>query len=341
MELTEEEFKNRIELLEKAVLDKKGTVSGLAPEFGLVAASVVEFLKRNGKKHLLEIKDSTPQRQIQEFLNDELNEKLLYNNRKLIEPLELDIFVPSLNLAIEFCGIYWHSEIKKEKNYHFNKLSLCRKKGIRLITIFEDEWYERKNQVKNYLLSVINKNSIKIGARQTDIKNISIEEASKFLNQTHIQGSGRIEKAFGLYYQDNLVGIITGSKHHRQGFENIYVLNRLSFCSNVSIVGGASKLLEALKQYAKSNGYIKLISWSDNRWSEGNVYKKLNFELEEEFGPDYSYVKGATRMSKQSCQKKFLIKRGANGNTENEMAISLGYSRIWDCGKKRWALKLI
>jgi hypothetical protein len=87
-------------------------------------------------------------------------------------------------------------------------------------------------------------------------------------------------------------------------------------------------------------GYEKIVSWSDNRWSEGKVYEALGFYLEEELGPDYSYVKDRQRISKQSCQKKHLFKKGAVGDTELEMAKSLGYSRIWDCGKKRWVLDI-
>jgi hypothetical protein len=66
----------------------------------------------------------------------------------------------------------------------------------------------------------------------------------------------------------------------------------------------------------------------------------MGFTLEEELPPDYSYTDGHNRFSKQSCQKKHLIKKGAVGNTEKEMAKSIGYGRIWDCGKKRWSLLL-
>lgn len=262
------------------------------------------------------------------------------NTRKVIPPLELDIYIPSLNLAIEYCGIYWHSEKYKNKNDHYNKMKLCNEKGIRLITIFEDEWLERQDQVKNFLLSAINKNEIRLMARKTELKEVSKQEAVSFLENTHIQGAPIFEVAFGLHYNNELQAVITGNKHHRQGHQNLFVLNRLTFKSNVSISGGASKLLKALINYARSNNYSKLISWSDNRWSQGNVYEKLEFTLTEELPPDYSYVKKQTRISKQSCQKKTLLKKGAVGNTESEMALSLGLQRIWDCGKKRWEITL-
>ncbi len=265
------------------------------------------------------------------------------NDRSLISPKQLDIFIPSLNLAIEYCGLYWHSEPNRDRLYHHNKMTACNEKGIRLITIFEDEWLERQDQVKNFLLSVLGKNEIKLMARKTELREVPKKEASSFLEQNHIQGSTTFRVALGLYHQNELVGVITGNQHHRQGHEYLFVLNRLAFKSNVSISGGSSKLLKALIDYAKSNGFDTMISWSDNRWSEGKVYEAMGFELTEELGPDYSYVTGQTRVSKQSCQKKHLIKKGAKGDmsmTEKELALTLGLQRIWDCGKKRWSIKL-
>ena len=69
----------------------------------------------------------------------------MQNCRNIIAPLEIDIFIPSKNIAIEYDGLYWHSSNKFsgrtiEKKYHLNKTEQCLKKGIKLIHIFENEW---------------------------------------------------------------------------------------------------------------------------------------------------------------------------------------------------------
>ena len=106
-------------------------------------------------------------------------------------------------------------------------MKLCNNLGIRLITIFEDEYRDRKKQILGYLKSAINKNKNKIYARNTELKEVSKKEAKKFLECYHIQGSANFEIAFGLYYLNDLVGLITGNKHHRQGHESTFVLNIL------------------------------------------------------------------------------------------------------------------
>lgn len=256
---------------------------------------------------------------------------------------EIDIYIPSLKIGIEYCGLYWHSEKFKDQKYHHNKLKLAEQEGIRLITIFEDEWKNRQSQVKNFLKSILGIHKTRIYARKCEVKQVDKPLALQFLEDTHIQGRAAHIVAFGLYYQNELVGIVTGNKHHRQGI-NDFVLNRLSFKDGYQIVGGASKLLKSLIKYCKEHGYNKLISWSDNRWSQGNVYEKIGFILEQELRPDYSYVTpSGLRESKQSNTKQKLLAKGAVGtmnNTEVELADTLNYKRIWDCGKKRYSLNL-
>lgn len=268
-----------------------------------------------------------------------------HSTRKIITPKELDVYIPSLNLAIEYCGLYWHNEDSpdpKTRNYHRDKMLKCNEKNIRLITIFEDEWIERNTQVKNFLKSVIGICDTKIFARKCQIKEVDKKTASNFLEQHHIQGRAPLKVAFGLFYQDELVGLVTGNQHHRKSDE--FTLNRLVFKDGVQVIGGASKLLKYLLDFTKKAGYKRIVSWSDNRWSEGGVYKKCGFLLEEDLGSDYSYYIGqGKRESKQSNKKSNLLKKGATGsmdNTEKELSLSLGYSRIWDCGKKRWIINL-
>jgi hypothetical protein len=264
-----------------------------------------------------------------------------HSTRQIIPPKELDIFIPEINVAIEYCGLYWHSEAQKEKHYHYNKMMECKKKNIRLLTIFADEWENRCTQVKNFIKSTIKVYDKKIMARKTELVFLEKNVAKDFLEKNHIQGAGFINVAFGLIYENDLVAVVTGSRHHRQNDNSIFVLNRLAFRDGVQISGGASKLIKALKNYAKTNQYTKLISWSDSRWSYGNVYEKTGFYLSESLPTDYSYVVNITeRESKQQNTKEKLLIKSAQGLTETEMANNIGYLRIWDCGKLRWEINL-
>ena len=84
----------------------------------------------------------------------------IQNDKKLITPLELDIVIPSIKLAIEYNGLFWHSKTFKNENYHLNKTELCESKGYRLIHIWEDQWQFNKNEIKQKLINIFNNNDI-------------------------------------------------------------------------------------------------------------------------------------------------------------------------------------
>jgi len=86
----------------------------------------------------VEMISSKAEREIGDIIEN-MGFNVIRNDRNLLGNLELDIYIESEKLAIEYCGIYWHSEKFKDKNYHINKLKRCEEIGIRLITIFEDE----------------------------------------------------------------------------------------------------------------------------------------------------------------------------------------------------------
>lgn len=286
---------------------------------------------------------SKTEKQIQEWITSlgVQNDKFKFEKRK--DGIEIDIYVPSIKLGIEYCGLYWHNEnspTPRPRSYHFKKMLKANNEGIRLITIFEDEWRDKNSQVKNFIKSALGVHENKVFARKCESRAIEKDVAKSFLNEYHIQGSGKIVASFGLFYNDDLIGVVTGGRHHRENDSKAFILNRLAFKDGWQVVGGSSKLLSSLVDYGKNNDYAQIVSWSDNRWSEGNVYSKTGFLLDAELGPDYSYVDGGSRIDKQSCRKSKLIEQGATGDTELEMANSLNYYRIWDCGKKRWILNI-
>lgn len=277
---------------------------------------------------------------IKSYFPNAKNKHKFYPDEDKRKSLEYDVYIPEKNILIEFDGVMWHSEKFHKDKKTYKKYKLACEQGYQFISIFEDEWLNRKEQIKNHLLSVFGFNNKKIYARLTTLKEISLSQCASFLNTYHIQGYVNGEVAYGLFYEDQLIAAILGGKHHRQNNKDKFVLKRLAFKDGHSIAGGSSKLISVLTSYAKAKGYQKLISWSDNRYSQGRVYQTIGFNNIKEYGPDYCYTKGTKRFSKQSCQKRHLVKLGAVGNTEKEMALSLGLYRLWDCGKKLWSVDI-
>jgi len=83
----------------------------------------------------------------------------------------MDIYIPSMNIGIEYNGLYWHSELHKGKNYHLNKYKKLKDIGITLIQIWEDDWFFKKDIVKSRLNNLFGLSN-KIYARKCSIREI-------------------------------------------------------------------------------------------------------------------------------------------------------------------------
>ena len=64
------------------------------------------------------------------------NEPVIRNDKSVLGKLELDIFIPSLNIAFEYNGVYWHCDKFVENDKQKLKLLKCRDKGIKLINVY-------------------------------------------------------------------------------------------------------------------------------------------------------------------------------------------------------------
>lgn len=256
------------------------------------------------------------------------------SNKKVLEGRELDIYIPSKKVAIEYNGLYWHSELHKDKNYHLDKLNSCKDKGIKLIQIFEDEWLNKKEIVLSRLFNILGITERIIYARKCEVRQVDSKTTTKFLDENHIQGKLGAKARLGLYYENELVSLMTfGELRKNLGLaskEGSYEL--LRFCNkiNTTVVGGASKLLKYFETVYLPN---EIISYADLRWSDGNLYEKLNFKFVHQSEPNYFYTKGLERENRFKYRKSELVKQGFDENkTEREIMNELGFSRIYDTG---------
>lgn len=275
------------------------------------------------------------EKQVSEFLN-ELNLTYTQNDRTVIKPMEIDFYIKEFNLAIECCGLYWHSENSagRNRNYHFEKFTKCKDLEITLLTIFQDEWENENEKVKNRIKYFLDYKLDKVYARNTQVKEISTNLAKEFIEEFHIQNYTPASIKIGLFYQDELCAVMTFGKS-RFNKNNQFELVR--YCSNKNIVGGPQKLLSYFKEkYNPEN----IISYSDNRYFNGAMYKNLNF-VENDTHIGYFYTDYHKRFNRLNFQKHKLVEAGNDKNkSEWEIMQELGYDRIWDCGQTTWTLKI-
>jgi hypothetical protein len=142
------------ELLKNTMVGK--SYQQLGYELGVADSTVKRAVIKHELQYSYSHKNSVQESEITDFLKEH-DIKYLVNDRSIISPLELDIVIPSKNVAIEFCGVYWHSDrVNPNIHYHYNKLSRTADNGYKLITIFENEWNYNRDYIKSIILNSIN-----------------------------------------------------------------------------------------------------------------------------------------------------------------------------------------
>jgi hypothetical protein len=292
---------------------------------------------------------SKEETEVFDFINKELGIVSYQSDKSIINPFELDIVCPEQKIAIEYCGLYWHSKNSslKDNNYHYNKMKLCEKKGYRLITIFSDEWINQKDAVKNVLKHIFGKTDKVVYARKCVINIIMNNEEKDFLNKNHLIKFGNQSTiSYGLYNSGNLVALMSFKRYKvtKKDFINNTIdgyywrLERF-VTDGCSVVGGASKLL---KHFIKEQQPKLIVTFADARWSQGNIYRTLGFVEDVYEQPSYEYVEHyEIRHHKFNFRKAKLQKHfdfDVVEYTENELTNMLGYDRIYDCGKYRFKM---
>lgn len=274
-------------------------------------------------------------------------------DRTLIAPKELDIYLPEHKLAVEFCGMYWHShgdkdDERKNKMRHAEKYKLCAEQGIRLITLYETEWQERPATIKRMLRNAIGASRGRLMARKCTLRQPTTQEARAFYEKYHPQGGAGHGTHYGLFWGGKLVACMRftfgGNDRGRGAKSRQWTLSR--YATRLPVAGAASRLFKA---FARDHQPSSVKSFSDNRLFGGGMYAQLGFALDAEVVPDYQVWSPKLGLRpKPHYQRRHIAARLAehgvsevfdpatDARTEAEMTYLMGARRVYDCGKKRW-----
>lgn len=331
--------------------DTKPTIYELAAVIGLQHNRTIKLI------HIFELEDtvdinpniSKMEKEVLDYVLTLIdnNTEIEQSNRVILSGQELDIYIPSLKLAVEFNGTYWHSSIYKSRRYHQLKTIDCAKQGIHLVHIFEYEWKDRvKREIIKSLLSklIVNTQEDIIQARKCKVVELRSSESKNILDENHLQGYIGAEITLGLEVQNTgeLIGVMSfGKPRYTENSE--WELLRLVWKHNIKVIGGAEKLFKAfIKRYNPQS----IISYCNISKFNGSVYLKLGFKAtaKDITDPNYVWVDTINNkvMSRYQTQKHKLIANGIGikEQTENEIMDNLGYIKVYDSGNLKFTWKI-
>lgn len=280
---------------------------------------------------------------IQEFRSDGEKELFSYvttiytgtiieNDTTILNGYELDIYIPDKKVAIEFNGLYWHSEEQgKDRNYHLWKTKKCFEKGIHLIHVFEDEWQYNKKYVCNKIQQLLCENNLSIETYQ--IKKLSTQEGNEFLSKYTLSKNTYSLIYYGFFVNTQLIAVISFN-HTKYNKKFQWQLSKYAI-----IAGYSSELVFKLlfNTFLCDENPLSIIAYINNRYDDGCELKVCDFKKVNDTKPNYFLFKGTKKLSRYDCNQKKLIKQllgnkyDSNFNGEDNLSLN-GWMKIYDCG---------
>lgn len=248
-------------------------------------------------------------------------------DRKLLDGQEIDIFIPSKNIAIEYNGNKWHTEKfgKKDKDYHLNKTNICNEKGINLIHIFEDEYVLHKEVVLDRIDSIlgIDKHKEKININDCIIKIIQFEDCIDFLNKFSLKYHYKSDERYvGCFINANeLISVLSFNDNELTDIVFDIKFDCSCLCQNM------------FNLYAKTFDLKHVIYYLDKRWNDNNIEHINGFRFESEIEPKASFYNTKVHRYKRFSKEYIChLYKLSNDVSDDYIMNELGFDRIFDVG---------
>lgn len=239
---------------------------------------------------------------------------------------EIDVFIPSKKVGIEYNGLWYHRE-SLIGNKTREKWEKCTSKGVKLVQVFEDEWRHQRPLVEARLKAILGVSNT-VYARKCIVTQPQTTEVREFLETHHLQGAGStLSRAYGLRIDGELVAVATFGKgrFNNAGWE------LLRYASVGRVLGGISRLVKAFR---KDHPEGTLVSYADLRWGDGEAYRTAGFRLESITEPDYWWAD----TSKIVRHSRYSVQPYKTGMSEKDYAAAQGWVKVLGVGHKKWVL---
>lgn len=318
----EESYKQQSETCKNTCLEKYGV------ECYLLTSDARSSQKTKDSKPNLMFKNLLESNDI--FIDDNENREFKLNNRAYDFKIN--------NILIEINPFVTHNSTWSpfgnplDKNYHYEKSKLARDNNYRCIHIWD--WDDPIKIIQ------LLKNRQKIYARKCAISIVNLKDAKIFIEENHLQGYTKSEINIGLYYENELVSIMTFGKPR---YNKKYDYELIRYCSSKNIIGGAEKLFS---YFIKNYNPKSIISYCDLSKFNGNTYEKLGFELKcisigkHWYNPKTGQHITDNLLRQRGFDQLFNTNYG-KGTSNEELMLNAGFVEIYDAGQATYIKNIL
>jgi hypothetical protein len=179
-----------------------------------------------------------------------------------------DAVVERLKVAFEFNGVYWHSQAFASRGDHYYKRLHAERQGYRMVTVWEDDWLFRQDQIKAMIRATLGLAELRLDAGQVNPTLIQPGDAESFhaAFSPH-EHTPTADLHVGITYCGELLAVAS--------FRLDGTLARYTLKPGVAIERGIAAVVGA---YCRAVEVEAVVVYCDRDYSDGSEYIEAGFE---------------------------------------------------------------
>lgn len=313
-------------LRDKSKLEKaygEGSIMRLAESLGISYTTAVNALHAHGVP--INKKPRSKAEKDLEGMIRGLGFDVVCNDRTTFG-VEVDLYIPEAQLAIEYNGIYWHSSIFKESGFHQRKSLVVRDKGENLIHVWEDDWIDikRREIVKEIIKTFLGVTD-HVSSENSDIVDVSEHQARELFNKNSIHGFVDSTVYYGISCDGEIVFLVGLS-----GNGEIWKVDGVSHTKRVD--GGLNRILDHFKSIHE---WEKIEARANLNCGDEGMYRDAGFSFNKVIPPKMYFTDGRQkRFPKEDYEDDLMydLFEDYNGQPVNAFLEGKGIHRVYCAG---------
>ena len=280
-------------------------------------------------------KSSVGELQLYEFVKSIAPDTVSCDRVVLPRGLEIDVFVPSHKLAIEYDGLLWHSTEMQDDNFRSQrKMDECAKLGVKFMVIYEDEWRDKRDVIKGMIEHRLGVHSRVLDARKMSIKLIDGPRSRAFFDANHLEGFTPASITCGLVDKSGEIVAAASLRRpfHKSLGTDALELARSCCIRGANVRGWLGRLTRALCVQARESGKMSLVTYVDKRVGTGSGYAAAGWTLvKADTGPRFWWTDYHDRWDRFKYRAD-----SSRGLTQRQVADDAGVVPIYGCSNTLW-----
>lgn len=232
-------------------------------------------------------------------------------DRTILSGRELDLLLPHHALAVEFNGLYWHSERFRSSDFHVNKHLDCAAQGLELIQIWEDHWRQRQPQVLHQLRQRLQLTPV-WSADQCAVVDITAAECQQLTDQWQVHAVLPADSAVALMYAQQPVAVLSFQRIADHSWQ------LLTYASAGTVQSGAQLLFSSWCQQHQPS---TVTAHSARCWPQNQLFASLAFE------------QVTAQVHNRQC---WWVRADQRVPALCGQPVPAGWRQLWDAGSDQW-----